>query len=277
MKQCADLKLAAFNYDPHSDYQFHPKILIGKMEKICLHCGAWKFKTETPGMCCSNGKVKLPALLEPIDPLRAYMSGTNAESNHFLANIRRYNSCFQMTSFGATTRVQETGFMPTFKVQGQVYHMCGSLLPQPNNDAKFLQIYFMGDEQLEVDQRCKYIPGTRKDIVLKLQRFLHLHNNFIQVFKTALEKMPTNEYQIIIHADKRPTGEHERCFNAPTVNEVAVVIAGNESSHRDIIVHKRSENIMHICETCRSYEALQYPLMFLARRRRISFLGSHFK
>jgi hypothetical protein len=33
-----------------------------------------------------------------------------------------------MTSFGAKQIVEE-GFMPTFKVQGQVYHLYGSLIP----------------------------------------------------------------------------------------------------------------------------------------------------
>ncbi|GLV34466.1 hypothetical protein CBL_09714 [Carabus blaptoides fortunei] len=94
----------------------------------------------------------------------------------------------------------------------------------PNESAKFLQIYFMDEEQLEADQRCKNIPSTRRDIVLKMQRFLHQHNHLIKIFKTALDKMPSDEYKVIIQADKRPTGEHERRFNAPTINEVAIVM-----------------------------------------------------
>ena len=39
--------------------------------------------------------------------------------------------------------------MPTFRVQGQVYHTVGSLLPLPHEDPKFFQIYLMGDEQQE--------------------------------------------------------------------------------------------------------------------------------
>ncbi|XP_071577140.1 uncharacterized protein [Temnothorax nylanderi] len=135
----------------------------------------------------------------------------------------------RMTSFGATVTVGETGFMPTFKVQGQIYHRAGSILPYPNENPKFLQIYFMGDEQ---------------------------------IFKTALDRMPTDEYKVIIRADKRPVGEHERRFNAPTINEVAVVIVGNKYDRRDIIIHRRSEILQRISETHRSYDALQYPLIF---------------
>jgi hypothetical protein len=50
-----------------------------------------------------------------------------------------------MTFLGATREVQEPGFMASFKVQGQIYHLTGSLLQLPTEDQKFLQIYFMGD------------------------------------------------------------------------------------------------------------------------------------
>ncbi|KIH47497.1 hypothetical protein ANCDUO_22443 [Ancylostoma duodenale] len=176
-------------------------------------------------------------------------------------NIRKYNACFQMTSFGTTAVVQEAGFMPTFKVQGQIYHRAGSLLPPPNEDPKFLQIYFVADEQQQADRRCESIDGKRKNIVLNLQRMLHQHNNLVKVLKTALEKMPTDKYKVVIRADKRPRGEHERRFNAPTVNEVAVVMVG-EHERRDIVIQRRSEVLQRISETHRSYDSLQYPLMF---------------
>lgn len=37
------------------------------------------------------------------------------ESKHFLANVLAFNSCFQMTSFGATS-IYRDNFMPTFRV-----------------------------------------------------------------------------------------------------------------------------------------------------------------
>ena len=167
-----------------------------------------------------------------------------------------------MTSFGASSIVQEHGFMPTFKVQGQIYHKAGSLLPLPDENPKFLQVYFMGDEKLEADQRCANITGVRQDIVLNLQRLFHLHNHLVQMFKTALERMPTDEYKVIIWADKRPSGEHERCFNAPTINDVAIVIGGRGSTIVLTIIQRQSENLLQIPETHRSYDALEYPLIF---------------
>ncbi|XP_075449145.1 uncharacterized protein LOC142490614 [Ascaphus truei] len=259
--QLITLLRAAFIYNPHILYQQHPKVNIGHMDTICRYCQAKKFQHESAGMCCSNGKVQLPPLHSPPNPLLSYMSGTTSESKHFLQNIRKYNSCFQMTSFGATSIVEQIGFKSTFKVQGQVYHRAGSLLPLPDQDPQFLQIYFMGDEQQEADQRCHWIPNTRCDIVISLQRMLHQHNHLINTFKTSLECMPTDDYQVIIRADKTPVGQHERRFNAPQINEVAIVIAGEQFNTRDIILQRRAHSLTRISETHRSYDALQYPLI----------------
>ncbi|GBM23772.1 hypothetical protein AVEN_271133-1 [Araneus ventricosus] len=102
-----DLYLVACRYDPTKDYWLHPKAAIGKMNAVCKYCRAKKFKCETLGMFCSNGKVKLPSLDQPPEPLYSLISGVNPESTHFLQNIRKYNACFQMTTFGTTAVVRE--------------------------------------------------------------------------------------------------------------------------------------------------------------------------
>ncbi|GBP33831.1 hypothetical protein EVAR_25433_1 [Eumeta japonica] len=63
------------------------------------------------------------------------------------------------------------------------------------------------------------------------------------MFKTALERMPSDTHKFVIRADCTPTGEHVRRFNAPTVNDVAAIIVDPTKS-RDIVVQRRS-NIMH--------------------------------
>jgi hypothetical protein len=214
----AFMNRAAFNYDPKENFADHDLINIGRMSIVCKHCQALKWEGETDGMCCSNGKVKLPELSFPIEPLKSLLLGDSANAKHFKENLRKYNSSFQMTSFGAT-EIREPGYMPTFKIQGQIYHQIDSLLPQPNEEHKFLQIFFMNNGQVEAKRRCEIIPGIKPNIVHELQQMLHQHNAYIKSFKTALEKMPRDEYKIVIKADQVPTGEHERRFNAPIVNE----------------------------------------------------------
>jgi hypothetical protein len=47
--------------------------------------------------------------------------------------------------------------MATFKVKEQIYHKAGSLLPFPDGQHKFLQMYFIGDDihPFESDQASR--------------------------------------------------------------------------------------------------------------------------
>lgn len=96
------LKEEAFHYDPSLEYMNFPQVLIGKMDNKCNFCGALKFKGETPGLCCSNGKVKLPNYDKLPEPLNSLMNGDHQKSKEFLNLIRKYNSSFKMTSFGTS-------------------------------------------------------------------------------------------------------------------------------------------------------------------------------
>ncbi|GFV15904.1 ATP-dependent DNA helicase [Trichonephila clavipes] len=152
--------------------------------------------------------------------------------------------------------------MLTFRVQGQIYYHAGSLLPLPDADHKLLQIYFMANSDEQIEQRCHYNAGTRREIVGALQGLFDQHNELVRLFKTAIQRMPADDYAVVIRADKRPVGQHERQFNAPTIDEVAIVIVGEEFESRDIILHRRSGDIQRVSETHRSYDRLQYPILF---------------
>lgn len=147
------------------------------------------------------------------------------------------------------------------KIQGQIYHQAGALLPFPDADHQFLQIYFIGDANIELDRRCTIASGARRQILSDLQTFLHQNNDLIRLFKTALDRMPTDNHKIVIRADKTPFGEHSRRFNAPTIDEVAIVIVKDQFESRDIVLHCRNEQLQRVSELHRSYDALQYPLL----------------
>ncbi|KAJ8888899.1 hypothetical protein PR048_008393 [Dryococelus australis] len=66
---------AAFEYHATLDYSSHR--LIIKMERMsieCRFCRALKWKVETAGMCCSEGKVSIPLLKKPVEPLKQLFS-----------------------------------------------------------------------------------------------------------------------------------------------------------------------------------------------------------
>ncbi|KAF0767253.1 Uncharacterized protein FWK35_00010236 [Aphis craccivora] len=89
------------------------------------------------------------------EPLKGLLIDTDPDSNMLLMPICTYNSCFKMTSFGATQIVKINAsngqnFNSTFKIKSQVYHKVGSILPMPDELHAFLQIYFMGGEDTEI-------------------------------------------------------------------------------------------------------------------------------
>ncbi|GBM16094.1 hypothetical protein AVEN_163130-1 [Araneus ventricosus] len=96
------------------------------MSSKCTFRGALKFEAEASGLFCSNGKVSLPEIPQLPEPLNSLMEGNHPKTKEFLSMIRKYNSSFQMTSFGTSLpMLDSTVFMPTFRIQGQVYHKPG--------------------------------------------------------------------------------------------------------------------------------------------------------
>lgn len=50
-------------------------------------------KEKLMATCDFNGKVYLPPLIEPPEPLLTYVTGTTKESKRFPQHVRKYNSC----------------------------------------------------------------------------------------------------------------------------------------------------------------------------------------
>lgn len=89
-------------------------------------------------MCCCGGKILISTLSESKEPLKSLVLCDSNESLRFLNSVRQYNFCFQMTSFGVDKEAVIPGFLPTFTIQGQIYHRIGPLLATNNGQSKFL-------------------------------------------------------------------------------------------------------------------------------------------
>ncbi|XP_063993113.1 uncharacterized protein LOC135170885 [Diachasmimorpha longicaudata] len=198
---CTSFVRLAFEYAPDINYSAHSKITIGGMDKVCQYCQALKFRNETPGMCCASGKVVQSPLPTPPEHLLSVLAGDSDDSKLFLRKIRKFNSCFQMTSFGATKicdfASDRRNFETTFKIQGQVYHKIGSLMPMPDNNPKFLQIYFMGNCEERVTTRCQYNfieQAEERAIVILLETFLEDQNQLIRLIKRVSPRLQNDNY-----------------------------------------------------------------------------------
>ncbi|XP_041451331.1 ATP-dependent DNA helicase pif1-like [Drosophila obscura] len=106
---------------------------------------------------------------------RAILAGANKDVNEINASI--LNSIpGEMVAYRSIDTIinQDDNFMPTFKIQGQIYHRAGSLLPFDNADHQFLQLYFIGNAEDEADRRCAIITNTRRQIIFDLQNMFQL-------------------------------------------------------------------------------------------------------
>lgn len=161
----------------------------------------------------------------------------------------------EITGIESSTRAIEL-IISTLQVQGQIYHRAGLLLPFQDKDNQFLQIYFIGNSDREVDRRYAITSNTKREIIEQLQNLFHEQNELDRLFKIALDRMPSDNHKIVIRADKTPVGEHARRFNAPTIDDVAILIVGEEFQSRDIVLQRRNEQLQRVSETHRSYDAL---------------------
>ena len=139
----------ALNYSANS---FYNTTDVGTLSVHCSNCGATKFSMETESLCCLKGSVQLDAFPQPPVFLQHLYEGKDSNGKHFLANIRKYNGSFQMTSFGCS-EITMAGFNPSFRIQGQVYHFIDSIIPAEGESSKFAQIYFIDNQDSEVATR----------------------------------------------------------------------------------------------------------------------------
>ena len=78
-----------------------------------------------------------------------------------------------------------------------------------------------------------------------------------------MHKLQSDNHPIVTNPDKKPSGEHIRRFNAPFFVDVAEIMVGDRTATREIVIHRRNNNLHFIADTHRSYDALQYSLMIL--------------
>jgi len=89
-------------------------------------------------------------------------------------------------------------------------------------------------------------------------------NSYVKQFKTTINAVQKNckEFKVVIRADRKPTNAHVGRFNAPTQNEIALIIGSQQFEIRDIVLQSHDNKLQRISKIHRAYDALQYPLMF---------------
>ncbi|GJQ94857.1 hypothetical protein Tco_0005996 [Tanacetum coccineum] len=187
------------------------------------------------------------------------------QNKHFMENIMAYNQMFAMTSFGA--KVDDSinrGRGPyVFKVFGQVYHWIGSLCPPAREPPRFLQLYIY-DTKHEVENRMWHFGGIDDSnldskIVEGLIHFLDVHDELVQLFRTARDKC-REIFKIRLYNAEGACG-----YELPTSNTLGAIVfdsgvTGN--TNFDVIIQEKDGPAKRINKHHKSYMSLQFLLLF---------------
>ncbi|CAN7046350.1 unnamed protein product [Brassica oleracea var. botrytis] len=208
-------------------------------------------------MCCGHGQVQLPLLKEFPDILKILLTEDDEMSRYFRENIRVINIVFSFTSLGGKVdRSVQKGIGPQmFQLQGENYHLMGSLKPPEGEPKKYK----------------KPAEKTRKEELMKkvietLMAMLDECNPYIHQFRSARDRFDTNPdetFHMHIISSREKDG---RTYDTPTASEVASLIPGDfnlEMDKRDIVLQEKQTGwLRRISEIHSAYLALHYPLIF---------------
>ena len=259
---------------------------LGPLNARCSKCGAlhWideklaQSSLESPqfGNCCLGGKIVLFEYSDPPNELLNPFNGNHVYSKEFLEKIWNYNLTFAMTSLGVDEELtDQIGHGPyVFKIQGQLFHHIGSLLPENASDkCRFAQLWILDSVSSLQEQRLLN-PHLKPELLLIINDILHA-NPYLTLYRTASEILRQHahdeNFRISLVVD--PSTDQRR-YNMPTANEIAVLVPGRETDptrSRDIILRYKDGRLQRISDLSPLYHPLYYVLLFPTGERGWSF------
>lgn len=160
---------------------------------------------------------------------------------------------------------------PVFKINGQIHHRIGSLLPPDGNPPKFIQLYIY-DTSNEVRNRLHALnPDERPTdpldplIIEELIKMLDIHNPFVKKFRLARDRLAHHDdEEFIIRIIGAKEGDPVQ-YNLPTTDELAMLVVGDftlDTFKRDIVIQTHDGQLHQISALHPAFMSLQYPLLF---------------
>jgi hypothetical protein len=125
------------------------------MDVKCQHCGALHWLAEKTanssqsnpqfGACCNHGKVVIENLAEPPEGIRRLLLDDTDQAKDYRNNMWQYNIALSFTSLGVTEdqSVSRGRGPPIFKIQGELVHRAGALVPSPGRTPTMLNCISM--------------------------------------------------------------------------------------------------------------------------------------
>lgn len=246
------------------------------MNVVCKHCGALHWSGELPshsparsfGFCCSHGQVSIPADPDPPAALIRLFTSNSPDAREFRENIRQYNAAFAFTSLGVDVDERlnrDGGRHPyVFRIQGELYHHVGSLVPPDDHAPRYAQLYIY-DSQFALNARAERNSNLSRETLRVLQETLTETHRYVQLYRHAFEVLrhtdaPELGFRLVADPNRDP-----RRYNLPAAREIAAILPGDgteDADRRDIILRKRHGPLQRISDGHPAYACLHYVLLF---------------
>ena len=248
---------------------------LGRMDVPCENCGALHWMAErlskstnrSPkfGKCCAEGKVQLPLLEEPPEPLHTLLNSDTPSAVTFRQNLWKYNRAFSFTSLGVHEdhKVNKGNGPPVFRISGELHHKSGALTPPEGRLPRYAQLYVY-EPRAALDARIQQNSDLDPSVMEALQQMLADNHQYVPVYRHAFEILQNydvaNDVEVRLRLEP---GLDRRRYNLPTADEVAVILPGSSSTQpRDIVLRQRDGPLYRISDLHPAYCPLQYPLLF---------------
>ena len=266
-KYCHDsniyLNIAVSNQSDFNETYFDNQFIESDIGTVwdtkCNFCGAYKFFNET-NFCCSSGLVNFESVKPLPEPSEEYKKLYS--SKKIISNLKAYNSALSLTSIGCKTPENVEG--PNFKIQGEIYHRLGSLLPSDESSPKFSQIYFY-DAEVATYERMKIFPNLDENVLKTFHQILSEINSYVKSYKVALElqkNFQNVKIFLIDDQEKIPKTDHSGRYNLPNGCEVAALLDDEPTGNYDILIESKSDNLKRIHSLSRFSDPMHYVLLF---------------
>ncbi|PBK97448.1 hypothetical protein ARMGADRAFT_1134740 [Armillaria gallica] len=251
---------------------------LGEMLYKCPFCHAlhWYAKRVTRKIdgnivfgvqCCRKSQVVLPPACEPPLALRQLLEANDAQAKDYRDRMWMYNRAFSFTSLGVnedhSVNLHQCG-PPVFRIQGELYHCSGSLLPSCNQAPSYAQLYIY-EPRDSIDHCCHNNYDLWRDTIMLLETILRTHHQYALIYCYAakiLEQYGDSSNKTITLCVDLTSDKHT--YNLPTADEVAVILpdCSSLSEYRDIILHRWDGPLKCIHSNHPAYAPLQYVLLF---------------
>jgi hypothetical protein len=118
------------------------------------------------------------------------LCGRSPFSKEFKTNIRQYNSAFAFTSVGVNVdhKVTRSSGPYSFRIQGDLHHLSGALMPPPGRPAVFAQIY-IHDPLAQLHLREGNNNNLNSVIMTQLQAMLNDTHPYVPLYRQAFQIM----------------------------------------------------------------------------------------